>query len=162
MCIRDRAHTVAAGGLAETVARMGFGNMLGAKLEVSAEELFAYQPGCIVVELKAGAALAEAEIIGSVTEERILAAAGARLDLQEALETFEGVFEGVFPIRKGEEQEAIESRLYTGRNERRPAAKLARPRVLIPVFPGTNCEYDTVRAFERAGDVYKRQRNTCA
>ncbi len=145
------AHTVAAGGLAETVARMGFGNMLGAKLEVSAEELFAYQPGCIVVELKAGAALAEAEIIGSVTEERILAAAGARLDLQEALETFEGVFEGVFPIRKGEEQEAIESRLYTGRNERRPAAKLARPRVLIPVFPGTNCEYDTVRAFERAG-----------
>ena len=74
-----------------------------------------------------------------------------RLELQEALETFEGVFEGVFPIRKGEEQETIESRLYTVRNERRPATKIARPRVLIPVFPGTNCEYDTVRAFEQAG-----------
>ena len=145
------AHTVAAGGLAETVARMAFGNMLGAKLDVSADELFAYQPGCIVVELKEGAGLAGAEIIGRVTEERVLEAAGVRLELQEALETFEGVFEGVFPIRKGEEQETIESRLYTVRNERRPATKIARPRVLIPVFPGTNCEYDTVRAFEQAG-----------
>jgi len=145
------AHTVAAGGLAETVARMGFGNKLGAALNVDAEKLFAYNPGSIVVEIKAGDALEGAEVIGTVTEKRTFEAAGAVVDLEEALTAFEGVFEGVFPIRKGEEQEAIESRIYTGRNESRPTAKIARPRVLIPVFPGTNCEFDTVRAFERAG-----------
>jgi phosphoribosylformylglycinamidine synthase len=128
--------------------------MLGAKLDVDAQQLFAYRPGSIVVELRAGYQNAAFTPVGRVTEEPVLRAAGVELPLTEALRVFEGTLENVFPIHDdGLDRTPLKAFSYTQRSTHKPQLNTASPRVLIPVFPGTNCEYDTRRAFERAGAI---------
>ncbi len=148
------AHTLSRGGLAETAVRMAVGNMLGAKLDVDARQLFTYRPGSMVVELRAGYQNAAFTPVGRVTEEPVLRAAGVELPLTEALRVFEGTLENVFPIHDdGLDRTPLKAFSYTQRSTHKPQLNTASPRVLIPVFPGTNCEYDTRRAFERAGAI---------
>nr|WP_197714771.1 phosphoribosylformylglycinamidine synthase [Maliibacterium massiliense] len=151
------AHTVGYGGAALACARMAFGNRLGVTLTLEKDALFAPNIGSAVVELRRGVDArgcfpqSDVRVIGRVTQDASIVLDRQSLPLQEALAAFEGMMEKVFPIRKGEAPQQIKTETCALRNTRKPAVRVARPRVLIPVFPGTNCEYDSARAFEAAG-----------
>ena len=145
------------GCLAESLFKMCVGNGLGLALEGGFDEEALFEPayGSFVVELAQGAAVpaspahARVQTLGTTEEAYVLSAAGEEADLAALQEAWEGELEDVFPYRgAGERVEAVSDSshiplVYNGR--------IAKPRVVIPVFPGTNCEYDTARAFERAG-----------
>jgi phosphoribosylformylglycinamidine synthase len=146
------------GGIAEALFKMCVGNGLGVKLDrgIETDEFFGPAYGSFIVELAAGQTLPErvgriaVTELGRVTEAYELAADGETVDLATLQEAWEHALEDVFPYRSaGEKVEAVSfaskaPHVYTG-------PKVARPRVVIPVFPGNNCEYDSARAFERAG-----------
>jgi len=146
------------GATAEALFKMCVGNGIGVDLAgvASADSLFAPAYGSFVVELADGADLPAApegvtvEELGTTTEAYQLAVAGQTLDLASLQEAWEARMEPVFPYR--EAGAAVEQVSF---HREAPAvcahAHLARPRVVIPVFPGNNCEYDSAHAFERAG-----------
>ncbi len=153
-------YALGAKGIAEAVSKMGFGNKLGAKICsccVSEEALFTPAYGEIVAEVAeadfAKLDLLEVayEVIGEVTEEAAFVYGDAKVSMEDALAAWTDTLERVFPTRsKVKETEAPKvlfdaKTIYTAKN------KVAKPTVFIPVFPGTNCEYDTLRAFEAAG-----------
>ncbi len=142
-----------AGGLAEALFKMCLGNRLGFALsdDISEEALFAPAFGSFVVELdgEAEAGLPLGETMGRYAFE----AGGAKVDLNEIEEAWQARLEPVFPCRgpsPGGEAEALSFSVEAGAR-RAPKLGFARPRALIPVFPGTNCELDTARALTRAG-----------
>ena len=151
------------GGAAEAAFKMCVGNQLG--LEVApafgSDALFCPSYGSFLVELSDDAALPEPpegvtlSLFGTTTASYELTVSGEKIDLSELQEAWEGAVESVFPYRAdGESVEPISFDPELARAARpAPAVRVARPRVVIPVFPGTNCEYDTARAFERAGAV---------
>ena len=147
-------------GLAPAAARMAFGNGLGVKLEadLDPDKLFAPLFGSIVAEVPASMVKelkAEGRVAGQVLEEKQLCWRDVNISLEEALASWKGTLEKVFRTRSGaagadrNEPENISAAgsgsVYVCRH------KIAKPRVFIPVFPGTNCEYDSAKAFERAG-----------
>ena len=146
------------GCAAEALFKMCVGNRIGVELDdVAAAALFEPAYGSFIVELADGAKLPEPTdaldvmVFGETTEAYEFVAAGETLDLTELQEAWEAAIEPVFPYRQaGEAVEAVsdDSHLPLTYN-----GTIARPRVIIPVFPGTNCEYDTARAFEQAGAV---------
>ena len=150
------ASVVREGGAAANIARMCFGNRLGFRFEngiTDAALLFAPQSGALVVETANTAALPEslnAVALGTVTAEPQIVLGGETLPLDELLADWTGTLEKIFPT-KTKETSAGEVPLFTERFSGAPAIKAAKPRVVIPVFPGTNCEYDTARAFAQAG-----------
>ena len=150
------AATPGYGCAAETLFKMCVGNGVGVTLpEVAADDLFALAYGSFIVELAEGAALPEATdlvdvtVIGETTASYELAVGGETVDLSAIQEAWEHGIESVYPYRgAGEDVEAVSW------SEKLPlvcSESFARPRVVIPVFPGTNCEYDTAHAFRRAG-----------
>lgn len=151
------AATPGYGCTAETLFKMCVGNGLGVRLadDVEADDLFALAYGSFVVELAEGAELPEGtdlvsvSVLGEVTQEYEFAACGEAIDLAALQEVWEGGIESVFPYRC--EGEAVEQVSWTDRLPLVCSDSFAKPRAVIPVFPGTNCEYDTARAFERAG-----------
>ncbi len=153
------AHAVRNGGIAAAVSRMCFGNGLGMafKTVLPEETLFAPGYGALILEIKEKAPLAELfgetpyVELGVVTEEAAILVNGTRLPLAEIYAAWTETLEKVFPTRTGVEKKQLREIHDTRRNTRRPALSLARPRVFIPVFPGTNCEYDSARAFKKAG-----------
>ena len=156
------------GGTAEALFKMCVGNQIGLELadDVDVDSLFEPMYGSFVVELseEADAVLAQAaddvviEPLGTTVEGYVLETASEQIDLSTLQEAWEGGIESVFPYRTPADEAAAlpavepvsfscdAPHVYAGE-------KIARPRVVIPVFPGTNCEYDTARAFERAGAV---------
>ncbi len=151
------------GGVAEAAFKMCVGNQIGLELAPAfgADALFCPSYGSFLVELSDDAELPEvpagvtASLFGTTTDTYELSVGGEKIDLAELQETWEGAIESVFPYRaEGEKVEAISFDLASsGKSRPTPAVHVARPRVIIPVFPGTNCEYDTAHAFERAGAV---------
>ncbi|MCR5671418.1 MAG: phosphoribosylformylglycinamidine synthase [Butyrivibrio sp.] len=145
-------------GIAAAVSRMAFGNGLGIKIadSIKAEELFANDMADIVAEVPADR-LAEvlavngSRQIGEVTDKASITAAGAEVSLEEALSAWKGKLEKVFPSTASAGNDKVESPLYKADSVYVCKNKVARPRVFIPVFPGSNCEYDSAQAFERAG-----------
>ena len=135
---------------------MAFGNELGVTLNdrLSIDELFAKDYGSIIVEMDpedyAACKLAGKEI-GTVTEQPNFVAGTTSISMKEAYEAWTGRLEEVFPTRSGVEQKPLEDTLFDAKQVYTAQRKLARPKVFIPVFPGTNCEYDTTKAFEQAG-----------
>ena len=155
------ASTMGYGGVAEAVFKMCVGNRLGIEVAPAfgADALFCPSYGSFLLELADDAGLPEVpagvtvSLFGTTTEAYELVAGDERLDLAELQEAWEGALESVFPYRaQGERVEAVSfDAASAGSSRPTPAVHVARPRVVIPVFPGTNCEYDTARAFERAG-----------
>lgn len=150
------AYAVGFGGICEAVSKMAFGNELGVTLNdrLSIDELFAKDYGSIIVEMDpedyAACKLAGKEI-GTVTEQPNFVAGTTSISMKEAYEAWTGRLEEVFPTRSGVEQKPLEDTLFDSKQVYTAQRKLARPKVFIPIFPGTNCEYDTTKAFEQAG-----------
>ena len=162
-------------GLAAAVSKMAFGNGLGVKIEhnVAPEDLFAPGFGDIVAEVpdgKVGQLSITYTLVGEVTDRGSLEYSYHSIPLERALEAWKGTLEPVFRTRSGAEKEASAIGFIAGEDREKQAEncldeqgcyhaphvyvcghKTAVPRVFIPVFPGTNCEYDSTRAFERAG-----------
>ena len=150
------AYAVGFGGICEAVSKMAFGNELGVTMNdsLSIDELFAKDYGSIIVEMTPED-FAELKIagkqIGTVTEQPNFIAGTTSIYMKEAYEAWTGRLEEVFPTRSGVEQKVLEDTLYDAKQVYTAQRKLAKPKVFIPVFPGTNCEYDTTKAFEQAG-----------
>ena len=152
-------------GLAAAVSKMAFGNQLGVTLgeDVTDGTLFAPGFGDIVAEVSAGregevtAAFAEAgllgaaEAVGAVQESRSFVCGQMQVSMEEALAAWTGTLEAVFPTRATKGGETVGTGLYEAGSVYVCKHKVARPTVFLPVFPGTNCEYDSARAFEAAG-----------
>ena len=150
------AYVLDANGLVPAISKMAFGNMLGVAVEpsVSKEELFAPAYGCIVAEVdssKLSEIKAAYTKVGTVTEEAKFTYEDVSINIEEALSVWKDTLEGVFPTKVSKETDSVESPVYSKGNVYVCKNKVAKPTVFIPVFPGTNCEYDSARAFERAG-----------
>ena len=151
------ASVVKEGGAAAAVARMCFGNRIGFTFDDACtcpSCLFAPKSGALVVELAPGVSVDAAlnsVILGHTTEADQVIIDGESLSLDSLLASWMGTLENIFPSDAPEKEISREIPLFTQRNGKAPAIKSAKPRVFIPVFPGTNCEVDTARAFEKAG-----------
>ena len=150
------AYAVGFGGICEAVSKMAFGNGLGVKVDESVEkdELFAKDYGAIIAEVSADdldKITAEYKKIAVVTDDAEFVYGDAKISMKEALESWTGKLESVFPTRSDVEQTKLEDKLFDAKTVYTAKNKIARPKVFIPVFPGTNCEYDTTKAFELAG-----------
>ena len=144
------AATPGYGGIAEALFKMCVGNHVGLQLSNSLDlnELFQPAYGTVILELLDPAA---GEFIGFTTVDYTLEAEGNAIDLALLQELWEAKLEPVFPYRgKGDAVPALQYECPMAKRVA-PAVRLVTPRVVIPVFPGTNCEYDTARAFRRAG-----------
>ena len=145
-------------GVISAVSKMAFGNRMGVKLEhnVDARDLFAPAFGDIIAEVpaeKLGELAITYTVIGEVTDDAVFSYGDVEIPLSEAEEAWKGTLEKVFPTNSGAEgqEEVIEKGLYNASDIHICSHKIAQPTVFIPVFPGTNCEFDSKKAFERAG-----------
>ena len=157
------AYTLGFGGVAAAVSKMAFGNKLGAKIDstVKAEDLFKTgEYGCMIAEVPADAldkVNVAYTLIGEVTDDAQFTYGDAVVTMDEALKAWTGTLEKVFPTRSGVEQKKIETPVYKEGSIVICNHKIAQPKVFIPVFPGTNCEYDSMKAFEKAGAKVQTQ-----
>ena len=145
-------------GIVAAVSKMAFGNRMGVTLEHNVDErdLFAPAFGDIIAEVpadKVGELSITYMVIGEVTEEPVLAYKDVKITITDAEEAWKGTLEKVFPTNSGAEgqDEKVETGVYETSDIYICNHKIAQPTVFIPVFPGTNCEYDSAKAFERAG-----------
>ena len=157
-------------GIAAAVSKMAFGNAMGVKIEHSLDprDFFAPGFGDLVLEVpaeKVGQLSITYTVIGEVTTDGKFSYGNAEITLDEAYKAWTGTLEKVFKTTSGEENDGpvamavktadpeatYENGIYNTKNIYVCKHKVAKPRVFIPVFPGTNCEYDSTKAFERAG-----------
>ena len=155
------ADTICRGGLYITLVKMAVGNGIGADVKWDGD-ILAPLYGSLVIEvaadedvdaLMAGAGYA---VIGETTADGKLTVNGEAESVAEITAEWQEPVEGVFPVRTADfrnkkDTTAVSRSLYTDRNSAGPAIKIARPKVVIPAFPGTNCEVDSARAFRKAG-----------
>ena len=150
------AYAIDSKGVAAAVSKMAFGNGMGIKVEhnVAPEDLFSVGFGNIIAEVpaeKVGSLGITYTVIGEVTDKAAIEYKDMSIALTEAEEAWTGTLEKVFPTRSNVEQSEINTGLYKADSIYVCKNKIAKPTVFIPVFPGTNCEYDSTKAFERAG-----------
>ena len=158
------AAAVKNGGLAETLAKMTFGNKMGIHVEADIEEkaLFKMNYGSFIVESIEELKGKNIIPLGKVTDDKVLTINGIKIEIEEMIEEWEKPLEEIFPTKKHVEEshamshcigtKYIKSRYIEHENIiSRISNIIATPRVFIPVFPGTNCEYDIERAFNREG-----------
>ncbi len=156
------------GGVAEAVSKMAFGNKFGVTLDskLNENDLFLPAYGSLVIEmtkeaadelLQAGFTAEEYSVIGTVTEKSEFVYKDVIITMEEALTAWTGTLEKVYPTRSKVAEEIvasdskIEAKLYDSKTIYVAKNKVAKPKVFIPVFPGTNCEYDSLKAFQNAG-----------
>lgn len=160
------AYTPAYGGIAEAVMKMSFGNKIGFQFSdaVSTNEIFGYNYGSFVVELANGISLSDlkeeesfdkiadnAVVLGETIESQALKYKGDSIGISELYRLSEEKLESVYPCNIKQTERVIPVVSYKNGVLRKSAVKTAKPTFLIPVFAGTNCEYDTAKAIERAG-----------
>ena len=144
-------------GIAAAVSKMAFGNKLGVKIEhnIDPRDMFAPSFGDIIAEVEDGQVgnlQITYTVIGEVTDRSAFEYGNMTISMEEALDAWTGTLEGVFATSSEESSDtAVEERLYDTKDIHICSHKIGQPTVFIPVFPGTNCEYDSARAFERAG-----------
>ena len=146
-------------GMAAAVSKMAFGNALGVAMseKISADEMFEPGFGQLIAEVSADKleeilkAVPEAQVVGEVTATGTFTYGNMTITMEEALSAWTQTLEKVFPTRATQEKGVLDTPVYTAGNVHVCKNKIARPTVFIPVFPGTNCEYDSARAFEAAG-----------
>lgn len=143
------AWTPGAGGIAEGLLKMTVGNRIGASIHADAP-LFSYRYGAMLVETTPDSQLGVT--LGTTTAQYTLTRGAETVDLEQIENVWTGVLEDVFPTAGPTDVGSAPEVTYTGKHSlAAPIARTAKPRFLIPVFPGTNSEYDTVRAVEQAG-----------
>ncbi len=144
--------TLGFGGVAEAVAKMSLGNRIGFKFskKLSDDLMFYSRYGAFVIELNGDPFTVE-NIIGETIPEYIIDCKTYTVDMTKIQKKWEDKLEPIFPCNIKTEQKPAKIFTYTAKDPVQHASSFAKPRVLIPVFPGTNCEYDTARIFERAG-----------
>lgn len=155
------AHSVRLGGLAAAISKMAFGNRIGFAFanRFDWKELFAPLYGFLVLEVEAGLDLERVlagldwQLLGQTLREKVIRVNGIEIDLEEAYRAWTETLEGVFPTRVKMQEESPKIFSYRQEQRQQSTLKIARPRILMPVFPGTNCEYDTARAFTAAGGI---------
>ena len=135
-------------GLAEAVFKMSLGNEIGFAAEKTTRDWFAPMPGAIIAELNED--VSDAARIGATTAEKTIVLGADSASIEELAALNDAVLEEVYPT-KTEKTGTVEPFSCEAETRVSPAIKLARPKALIPVFPGTNCEYDTKRALMEAG-----------
>ena len=159
------AYTLDASGLAAAVSKMAFGNKLGVTMDASVTDMEMFAPGFgnIVAEVPGESAvelekemaksglLKNYKAVATVEDSGQFVYDGAVIRMEEALEAWTSTLEKVFPTKASAETDEVRTGLYDTKEIYVCKNKVARPNVFIPVFPGTNCEYDSARAFERAG-----------
>lgn len=160
------AYALDAKGIAAAVSKMAFGNKLGVCMDenLKPSELFENGLGDIIAEVspEAAAELDNAVPVGTVIKEELLVYKDISLTIEEAVYAWTSRLEKVFPTKAQKEITPLEAECYNAQSVHICKNKVAKPTVFIPVFPGTNCEYDSMKAFERAGanvitKVFKNQ-----
>ncbi|MHB8130291.1 MAG: phosphoribosylformylglycinamidine synthase [Mobilitalea sp.] len=156
------AFAIGFGGVAEAVSKMAFGNKLGVKLnrQLTQEDLFLPGYGQIIVEMtkedvaelgENGFSSEEFTEIGEVTQAEEFIYGDVKITMEEALNSWMATLENVYPTRSQVVEDKIPTKLFDAKTIYIAKNKVAKPKVFIPVFPGTNCEYDTLKAFKNAG-----------
>ena len=145
------AWALSTGGIAEGVCKMSLGNRIGFAFDISfpTDALYLKNFGGILVE--AAEELPACWLVGCTTADETITVASDRVTLSELTGAFEGRLESVFPTKAPAVDEHLTKVSCTERSGKGAAVKTAKPLAVIPVFPGTNCEYDTARAVENAG-----------
>ncbi len=146
------AYTPTYGGIAEAVMKMCFGNEIGFAYSdaVSVEDIFGYAYGSFLIEAEEGCKV-DGILLGKTTDAYTISYGAESLCLGDLYAAYEGTLEKVYPTRSTETKKEIPTFSYEGTSAAKPAVLCKKPKVLIPVFPGTNCEYDSQKAFLRAG-----------
>ena len=143
------AYTPVRGGIGEAVFKMAIGNGVGAVLDgIEEKELFRRNTGSFIIETPDS--VTDGIKIGKTVERESLTAGGKEVSLEDILRVYEGVLESVYPV-SAKEAPNPKPVSYNIRSDLKCKVSVAKPRVLVPVFPGTNCEYDSAKAIERAG-----------
>ncbi len=144
------AYTPGMGGVAEAIMKMAFGNGIGVQLHnsVSMDTLFGYQYGAFLLEMAEGTA---GHCIGVTTDEGAISYKGESVSLVKLLGIYEDKLESVYSCNIADRKTPMENFSYKADSWGAPAVKTAKPKVLIPAFPGTNCEYDSAKAVRDAG-----------
>ncbi|MBO4896855.1 MAG: phosphoribosylformylglycinamidine synthase [Clostridia bacterium] len=145
------ANTPSYGGVAECIMKMAFGNSLGFKFadDISVNDIFGYNYGSFILELADDTEVGT--ILGEVTAEKSITLGGESVDLTELLDIYENKLESVYSCNIKTDNKPVPTFSFFSTKQVAPKQGVAKPRVLIPVFPGTNCEYDTAKALSRAG-----------
>lgn len=152
-------YAIGFGGIAEAVSKMAFGNKLGVALcdTIKKEDYFRPEYGSIIAEIAKEEIETLKELgieyhcIGTILEESKFVYGDTTITMEEALSAWTNTLEKVFPTKSNVEQKELKTTLFDTKNVFVAKTKVATPNVFIPVFPGTNCEYDTTKAFEAAG-----------
>ncbi len=144
------AYTPTYGGIAEAVYKMCIGNGLGFRFDagLSLSDIFGYCYGSFLLEVDADFS---GECIGTLTDDGAISYGGEKLCMCELEKLYEEKLEGVFPCLENTKREKLENFCFSTNERKAPAIKVARPKVLIPVFPGTNCEFDSAKVMRDAG-----------
>ena len=145
------AYTPGFGGVAEAIFKMCIGNGIGFNYQqnLSVKEIFNYSYGSFILELNCDQNVGK--LLGYTTSEYSISYNQVKIDISKLEQAYEGKLESVFPCNIVSENNTIEDYSYNTNKVFAPNIKVAKPKVLIPVFPGTNCEYDSAKAVERAG-----------
>ena len=148
---------LSAGGIAEGIVKMSVGNDIGFTFAptFTPDGLFLKNYGGILIEATEELENMPLWLIGMTTDKPEIDAFGEIIPLSELKQSLEDTLESVFPTRAAASDDKLVKPVYTERNTKAPAVKTARPAAVIPVFPGTNCEYDTAKAVETAGGEAK-------
>ncbi len=143
-------YTPGMGGIAEAVMKMAFGNGLGFKFNdtLTVDDLFGYSYASFLLEVEDAAGYT---VVGEITAAPEIGYQGETFSLDTLLTLYEGKLEGVYPCNIQNSDTRHEAFSYEAKERVAPAIKVAKPRVLIPVFPGTNCEFDSAKAVADAG-----------
>jgi len=144
------AYTPTYGGVAEAIYKMCIGNGLGFSYsdELSLSDIFGYAYGAFLLEVDADV---DGKLIGFVNNSSEIIYKDEILNMTKLSSDYEGRLEKVFPCKESADTKTYEAFSYSASERRAPAVKVARPKVLIPVFPGTNCEFDTAKVMRDAG-----------
>ena len=144
------AYTPGMGGIAEAVMKMGFGNGLGFAFDdaLTLDELFGYAYGSFVLEMADGTV---GKVLGVTTADGSFSYHGEALSQTQVLGAYEDKLESVYACNIPTPAQSMETFSYVASERKAPAVKVAKPKVLIPAFPGTNCEYDSAKAVRDAG-----------
>ncbi|MBR6768102.1 MAG: phosphoribosylformylglycinamidine synthase [Clostridia bacterium] len=144
------AYTPTYGGVAEAVYKMAIGNGFGFAYDASMtlDDIFGYRYGAFLLEVDSDV---EGKLVGTVTEEKAIVYGDTSLCMKALDSLYENKLEGVYPMLEKEGEFALETFSFKAEERKAPAIKVAKPKVLIPVFPGTNCEFDTAKVMRDAG-----------